>query len=280
MKDPIHIVTTAPASLNNKYVVAQLATHWRAWGHSVTVGPLRTLNDGIGLMHVDQTRVDPLLVPQSTNGGSLLNGKVLDISKSTFSTLRLLPGEGWDGAVIVKSNLNYFGNPERSGLIAKAGRALDRVLWPVTGKTWQTARRLPPNDYPVLNHVTQVPDWVWHHEQLIVERFLPERVGESYAIRGWLFFGEHGYAYRLYSSHPIVKAGNISHFDILDSVPDELKALRRQYCVDFGKFDYVELEGRAVLLDLNKTPTTVARQDSPRMRDLAEGIFDFPGMGQ
>ena len=67
--------------------------------------------------------------------------------------------------------------------------------------------------------------------------------------------------------------------DILDAVPQELQDLRCQYGFDFGKFDYVEVEGRAVLIDINKTPTTVARQDSPRLRELAEGIRDFPGMG-
>ena len=56
--------------------------------------------------------------------------------------------------------------------------------------------------------------------------FLPERVGDAYSIRGWLFFGERGYAYRLYSNCPVVKAGNITHFDILDGVPDELQAFR------------------------------------------------------
>lgn len=275
MKGPIHIVTPDAGPLKDNYVVAMLAEHWKAWGHPVSTGPLQTLNAGLGIMHVNQTRVDAGLAPACPGGHPLLNRNVLDISKSSFSSLRLLPEDRWNGPVIVKSNLNCFGEPERKlhrpSLLQRFQRKLART-------SWQTARRLPPNDYPVLAGLADVPDWVWSHEDIIVERFMPERVGDLYAMRGWLFFGERGYAYRLYSSSRIVKAGNITHFDILDSVPEELQSFRRQHGFDFGKFDYVEVEGRAVLLDINKTPTTVAKPDSPRMRDLAEGLFDFPGM--
>ncbi|MBF7731166.1 hypothetical protein [Pseudomonas sp. N040] len=277
MKNPIHIVTEEPGRLRENYVLAQLAAHWQAWGHPISTGPLACLSAGLGIMHVNLTRVDARQVPATPDHHPLLNRQVLDISKSSFSSLRLQPDSAWRGPVIVKSDLNYFGNPERrleqTGPIDKAQRLLAR-------KSWQLARRLPANDYPVLAHIVDVPGWVWRRHDLIVERFLPERVGDLYAIRGWLFFGTRGYAYRLYSRSPVVKAGNITHFDILNEVPEELQSFRRQHGFDFGKFDYVEVEGRAVLLDLNKTPTTVAKPDSPRMRDLAEGLHDFPGMGE
>lgn len=279
MKKPIHIITPKPGALGKKYLLSHLADHWRAWGHPVSIGPLPVLEQGIGLMHVDQTVVSPGYLPKVSAGSSLVNGNVLDISKSSFSSLRLLPDDRWDSPVIVKSNLNYFGNPEHPGLMAKAQRKLEQLTWRSGRRSWQREQRLPPNDYPVLENLSQVPDWVWAHKDIIVERFLPERAGDAYAIRGWLFFGERGYAYRLYSQSPVVKAGNITHFDILESVPEELQALRRLHDIDFGKFDYVEVEGRAVLIDLNKTPTTVGRKNSPRLLDLAEGLHDFPGMG-
>ena len=288
MKKPIHIITPEAGPLGNKYMIAHLSAHWQAWGYPVTVGPLERLRDGIGLLHVDQTRVPAGLLPAVTDNRSLLNGRVLDISKKSFSPLRLLPQDSWGGPVIVKSDLNCYGQPEHirrmaknthPELLARLQRSLDRFHRRAARISWQLAHRLPHNEYPVLANMSQIPDWVWNHEELIVERFLPERVGDAYSIRGWLFFGERGYAYRLYSNSPVVKAGNISHFDILDSVPQELQALRREYGFDFGKFDYVEVDGRAVLIDINKTPTTVAKQDSPRLRDLAEGIHDFPGMG-
>lgn len=228
-------------------------------------------------MHVNLTKVAAHHIPATPDQHPLLNRHVLDISKSSFSTLRLQPESAWKGPVIVKSDLNYFGNPEKTR--HREGR-LEQVQRLLARKSWKLAHRLPSNDYPVLADINKVPGWVWRRQDLIVERFLPERIGDSYSIRGWLFFGERGYAYRLYSRSPVVKAGNITHFDILDDVPEELHSFRRQHGFDFGKFDYVEVEGRAVLLDLNKTPTTVAKSDSPRLRDLAEGLYDFPGMGK
>src|SRR5690606_34611604 len=133
-------------------------------------------------------------------------------------------------------------------------------------------------DYPVLPGIKAVPGWVWKRQDLIVERFMPERHGDLYSIRGWLFFGDRSYAYRLFSRNPVVKVGNITHREILDSVPPELESLRQSHGFDFGKFDYVEMDGRAVVIDMNKTPTTIAKPDSPHLLNLAEGIYSFQGM--
>jgi hypothetical protein len=277
MSKDVHIVTHDHSQPDANYVIEHLARHWKVWGCSINYGPLKVLEYGLGIMHINQTRVAAGLVPRAGAGCALLNARILDISKTRFSTLRLQSDSSWDGPVIIKSDLNYFGNPE---LRMRSGWQVSKALRRYGGQAWRWLHVLPDNQYPVLQGLNKVPGWVWKREDLLVERFLPERVGDSYSIRGWLFFGERGYAYRLYSNSPIVKAGNITHFDILDSVPAELQAFRREQGVDFGKFDYVEVEGKAVLLDLNKTPTTIARQDSPRMRDMAEGLFDFPGMGR
>lgn len=113
MKNPIHIVTEEPGRLRDNYVIAHLAAHWHAWGHPISTGPLACLNAGLGIMHVNLTRVDASQVPATPDHHPLLNRQVLDISKSSFSSLRLQPDSAWCGPVIVKSDLNYFGNPER-----------------------------------------------------------------------------------------------------------------------------------------------------------------------
>jgi len=275
MKNSIRIITSKPETLMENYVIARLMSHWQGWGHTVTVGPTKILDADIGIMHIDLTRVDPACVPEILQQQSLLNRQVLDISKNRFSTLQLFRESVWDGPVIVKSNLNYFGAPEKKlhkeGFFERKRRKLAR-------KSWRFARMLPVNEYPVLPDISAVPAWVWKHKDMIVERFLPERDGDLYSIRGWLFFGDRGYAYRLFSKSPVVKAGTITHFEILDTVPPELESFRRAHGFDFGKFDYVEVEGRPVVIDMNKTPTTVAKPDSPRLLDLAEGIYSFPGM--
>lgn len=61
-------------------------------------------------------------------------------------------------------------------------------------------------------------------------------------------------------------------------MPPELESVRQAHGFDFGKFDYVEVDGRAVVFDMNKTPTTMSNPGSPRLLDLAEGIYGFQGM--
>jgi hypothetical protein len=60
-------------------------------------------------------------------------------------------------------------------------------------------------------------------------------------------------------------------------VPDEIRAERERLGFDFGKFDFVIHDGRPILLDANKTPSTPA--DSPAVAPLyaylAEGIDGF-----
>lgn len=275
MKNPIHVITKHPGEIADCYVIAKLAAHWKSWGHPVTMGPTKTLDQGIGIMHFDQTKVSPELVPEANL--PVLNRSVLDISKNLFSTLRIYPDDTWTGPVIIKSILNFFGMPEK---YASRPGFFERRRREIAQRSWRLARMLPDQDYPVLKNIANVPGWVWKREDLIVEKFLPEKDGDLYSIRGWLFFGDRGYTYRLFSKSPVVKVATTIHHEILDHVPPELEILRKKHGYDFGKFDYVEIDGRPVVIDMNKTPTSRSEPDSPRILHLAEGIYSFPVMGE
>lgn len=115
----------------------------------------------------------------------------------------------------------------------------------------------------------------------MVERFLPEMVGSQFALRVWLFFGEREYSVRMFSDSQIVKAKNISHYEYLDRVPDSLRRERQRLGMDFGKFDYVEVNGEVILLDVNKTPTVGNGGGRPgRLPGLADAIDGFIAKGQ
>lgn len=214
----------------------------------------------------------PEEIPAAAGATPLLNGRVLDISKRIFSSQLLAAGDDWDGPVIVKSNLNHFGIPEEHGrrpaLLARTRLRLARL-------SWRLARALPPGRYPVLPRLAAVPEWVWSEPELLVERFVPERDGGRYCLRGWMFFGSRSYSYRLFSTHPLVKSGSMIGYEFLEGPPPELLAIRAAHGFDFGKFDYVQVDGRTILLDANKTPTVTGDGESPRLRDLAEGALEL-----
>ena len=253
--------------------LSALSKIWQREGHRVDVGKEYRADADVCILHHDLTRLEPSTVPAPPPGVQAVNGHVLDISKKTYSTLRILPGECWPGPVIIKSNFNHFGRRERlerkEGIVARWRRRLADVAW-------RHVRMLPQHAYPILNSSDDVPSWVWNEPDLIVEKFMPERgEGDLYCVRAWIFLGDKGYAYRAFSPNPLVKTGTTARYEFFETVPDELAAQRRKLAFDFGKFDYVEHDGKAILLDANKTPSYSGSGNSPRMNMLAEGIGAF-----
>lgn len=274
----IQIVTDKPGRLQPGYLIAALAWHWTRAGHQVTSRAVGAIDADLGILHIDRTRVEPGMIPPKPARCPLLNERVLDISKSGFSTLRVGPDDSWDGPVIVKSDLNCFGLPEwksrRHGLFERKRRQLAET-------SWRLARTLPPRRYPVLAGLSHVPRWVWDRPDTIVERFMPEREGDLYCLRGWVFFGKRGYTYKVLSRDSMVKTTTMTRHEFLGDPPAELEAFREARGFDFGKFDYVEVDGRPILIDINKTPKMLSLRstpDTPRTRHLAAGLHDFLGL--
>lgn len=273
----IQIVTDGPVQLDPHYLLFRLADIWQELGHVVSVGPAGQIDADLAIMHVDLTCVPQGCLPSNPSGCPLLNGRILDISKTRISQQRLFEGDAYSGAVIVKSDLNAFGINESRVYERKGWPRLRRRLRKIV--SWRWAGSLPKNEYPVLDDLSQVPRWVWRRPDLIVERFISEREGADYVLRCWLFFGEAEYSVKMFSRHPVVKAGNIHRHEYLHDVPDSLREARRVLGFDFGKFDYVMVEGVAVLFDVNKTPSVSGAARTPNLLRLATGLSGFVARG-
>jgi hypothetical protein len=279
MHRSIHIATDTTSPLWDIYLISLLAWHWNQAGDRITSGPVKHIDPALDLaiLHMDRTKIEPELVPANPSGRRFLNGGILDISKKRFSTMMVAPGDSWEGAVIVKSNLNCYGDPEWNGG-SHGWFARKRREW--AKRSWRMARMLPEGTYPVLPRLSEVPDWVWADPSLIVERFVPEMDQGRYCLRGWVFFGKRGYTYRLFSDRPVVKARAILGHEFLEDPPSELVAFRDANGWDFGKFDYVMVDGKPILLDINKTPTITTGPDTPRLRHLAGGLDEMLPEGE
>lgn len=253
-------------------VLHALAELWQARGLTVTDGRCFDPAADVCILHLNRTRIAPDEIPPAPPGAPVVNGRVLDISKRLFSVLAVDRQTDWDGPVIVKTNLNHFGRPERKSRPLSPQMA-NRMR--MAKLSWRSARMLPDGTYPVLASVRLVPGWVWDNPDVIVEKFLPEREGDLYCLRGWMFFGTASYGWRLYATDPLVKTSSMVRHDYLTEVPDELLALKAATGFDFGKFDYVVHDGKPIVLDLNKTPGYSGDRASPRLRRLSEGIEEF-----
>ena len=265
----IRIITAPGEAPLGHHHVMRLAEYWKDDGHHVSAGPAREVSGDIAILHVDRTRVPEEAVPRNPSGIPLLNGRVLDISKRAVSRNLVRRGDGYTGPVMIKTDANYFGEAEaRDRQRSRLRRLLEKTL------PWRLSRTLPRHSYPILESAQQVPDWLWKQEAFVVERFLPEILDGHFVLRIWVFFGRSEYALRLYGRDPVVKAANTVKKEDLETVPDSLRAERERLGFDFGKFDYVERDGEAILLDANKTPT-VLKQRSTNLRKLADGLAGF-----
>ncbi len=252
-------------------MVNLLSEEWRKLGLRVTVATEGRLTGDLGIVNFDRTKVDPSDMPMNPLGRPLLNEGFLDISKRRISRHLVQRGDGYQGPVIVKTDLNHFGRPERDsgqpGLRARLGKALSRVL----------ARRLPRGAYPIYARPELVPGWVWRDPSLVVERFLCEREGDLYVLRMWVFFGSGEYTLKFFSRRPVVKFAEVVRHEFTEEpVPQELRAFRRLLKADFGKFDFTMRDGRAHLLDANKTPVLAdVLRGTPELSRVARGIRDW-----
>jgi hypothetical protein len=263
------------------YVIRALIEEWRRRGMTVDVSDNtnQTIDDGtIVIPHLDLTRTPPAYERFLARCPHVVNRAVLDISKRRISRNLVTSPRAFDGAVIVKPNQNACGEPERSKL-RRSGRsgwmlskALKRLPWTLTAQIGSPG-------YRIYDHARQVPWLVWRNPRLVVEKFLPERQGDQYCLRQYVFFGNREINTLAVSPDPIVKAWNVTRRELLSETPPALREIRAKLGFDFGKFDYVMRDGEVILFDTNRTPTynaaSKAGSPSQLVLDLALGIEAF-----
>jgi hypothetical protein len=247
------------------YYLHEMASLWREAGFTITIlhGPQPRVKADLAILHVDLTIVPDDHLAFMRQFPITINASVADISKRAISSDLVRQEDNYDGPVIIKTNRNAGGHME--ALLAARG------LMP-------RSPTCPPDQYPILNSAAEVTPAVWNHPDLVVERFLPERHGDLYCLRNWVFFGDKEIHALMLSKHPIVKSTNKIDRQPLAEVPEELRQLRRQLHFDFGKFDYALVDGRVVLYDANRTPGLInltPDQYMPRIHLLAQGIHSF-----
>jgi hypothetical protein len=271
----MHIVVLTharePRSLARDYILGLVAEQWRAAGHRLEVmrGVQRRPPADLVINHVDLTRVPRTYSDFLASYPKVLNGAMIDISKRTMSRNLLTRDEPWRGAVIVKTDANCRGWSES----ILTGAVSPRDPWRLVPHAlsarlrYRLARRDSPfRGYRVYPSLAEVPPRVWSDERLVVERFLPERDGDTYLLRKCFFLGDH-HANTIFRSTEAVVRGATSTDPREEEPPAELLARRRELRLDYGRIDYVIVDGQVVIYDVNKTPSYKTR--TPRLLVIA-----------
>lgn len=248
------------------YLLFDVLQDLKRRGHSVRIqqGPSKTQDADIAVLHVDATLTPADHVAYAKRFPFCLNVGASDISKRRISGALITERNAWQGPVIVKSDLNNLGIPETL-LNRRSKRAGKPPPFP----------HLPTlQPYQVYGSLGEVPEGIFESDDLVVEKFIPEREPDGFAARFWVFCGERERCTRYVSPNGLVKASETIRREPVP-VPDEMRDRRRELGFDYGKFDFVMHEGRAILLDANKTPgrpQNLVKMFAAGAADLADGF--------
>ena len=264
-----------------RFAIWHLAEAWKR--EKITVhflfGVKEYVEADLALLHVDLTEVPREYLEFGRRYPVVLNGRIHGIRKSSFSRQRVFPGDGYKGKVIVKSDLNYGGEPERKLLGTRFSRTALRITSRLPFIRPPCRSHKPdlrsPRDYRVYDSADCIPgDW-FQDKDLFIEKFLPETDEGLYCLRSYHFLGSQGACVLRKSAHPIVGAATSISREEVDPDPEIVK-LARSMQFDFGKFDYVVHENRPILLDTNKTPGSGAAPAFFAMcQKWAKGIHQY-----
>jgi hypothetical protein len=264
-----------------RFAIWHLAEAWRKENIEVSLlfGVQKYVAADLALLHVDLTEVPGEYLDFAHRYPLVLNGLIRQIRKSSFSKQRVYPGDGYTGKIIVKSDLNYGGEPERKllgTLLSRlALRITSRLHFPRTSDNGLKPDFRSSRDYRIYDSSACIPgDW-FNDGNLIIERFLPEVRKGAYYLRSYHFLGNQGACVLRKSLKPLVHAATAISREEVDPDPDIVE-LTQQMRFDFGKFDYVMHEDRPVLLDTNKTPGAGRSPEFFAMcRNWARGIRSY-----
>jgi hypothetical protein len=230
----------------------------------------------VAVLHVDLTVVPEPYLELAARYRVCLNGRVRDISKRVVSRDLLARDAPYDGPVMVKTDRNHVGLPERRLALVEGGaraRMLDALLARLPRRL---TGRLPDDRYLPCPSLAAVPRWVWRHRGLVVERFLTERLGDLYTLNQWHFLGSGSVVKTFFAPGPVVKwADQVASRPLHDEVPEEIRRRRDELQFDYGKFDYLVTPEGPRLLDANKTPWNAVPPEDPRMVIMAGGLEAF-----
>ena len=262
-----------------KYFISLLAREWIGMGLAVehTSNPQRLGDDAVAFVHVDLTTVPADFVDAARGAAASVNLQAVDISKRTVSERVLTSPHDYLGPVIVKTDANCGGLPERFGAYDRPGLGLLSRAWDRLAP-WTWTRVFRYGHYPVYSRSLDVPGIAWRDPAFVVEPFTPERRGDEVVVRSWTFLGDREVNRMSVGMGPVLKRDTARTSTYDSHVPDEVRQARLRLGLDYGKIDYVIVDGVPLLLDANRTPT-VASDPSEGVteiaRRLAPGIEPF-----
>jgi hypothetical protein len=257
----ILILTHTNAVTLRGYFLNRVVSEWKMQGIEVLIHHdlSRWVPADVCFVHVDLSVVPPSYLEFAARYPSAINLYITNIQKRSYSRNRVARGDGYEGPIIVKTSLNYAGEPERrtnpQPFLHRIWKKFNRELTSraPSGLPFQQPSITTKQHYRIFPERRMLPVGWLDREDIIVERFRPERSGDNYVLREWYFLGDREVCRCEISPDPIFTHGERSP-SLESPPPDVIRQVREELRVDYGKIDYaIDVDGIPVLFDVNKT---------------------------
>lgn len=247
------------------YLLHRLAQFWQDHGTGVRI--LRGRRWGVRaeavIPHLDLTERPAAYQAYLQRFPCVLNRSLTSIAKSTFSGQLVRAGDRYDGPVIIKTELNYAGVPEKLLAQPRPFRWLDPTTLVDQFQRRRPGYRAPViesnpsryHNYAIYTNLRAVPPELFQNPAWVVEKFLPEYRDGYYYLRFTYVLGPRHITLEIQSAQAIAKGATALQCREVET-PAEILARAQALGVDFGKLDHAWHEGRLVLYDINPTPSS------------------------
>jgi hypothetical protein len=204
-------------------------------------------------VHVDLTDLPAGFLGIAGRYAGSVNARATTINRLRYSRLRVMPGDGYEGPVIVKTVRNSRGFPElryaaRESIRTRVGHVARKLTVPNYKE-----RKCPR--YEVYASLAEVPTEAWHDQRLFVERFAPGSLEMPFTRYKYNFFLDVEQNSRSTFSSLIYDDGAVETFEVVDHVPAEVRRVRQALHLDYGAIEYFVVGDDCFVVDVNKTVT-------------------------
>lgn len=232
------------------HLAALLADNWRANGIEVidlsgtgtfVEADLLFLNLSRAVIPADYARF-AAQYPVSFNTGAD------DLRKHRYADGLLKAGAPYRGAVIVRTDLGFtaplHASNARRGLFGWRNAARSNGPRPQSNPE--------SGNYRIFASINDVPAEYFGPEY-IVQKFLPEEKDGRFVLRQYYFLGDMHFLSLQTSGAAIIHTGTPMSLEEW-APPHELLALRERLGLEYGRIDFVQVDGKPFVTSVNRSP--------------------------
>ena len=272
----IGILHHAQSSLiRSGYMIGPISDRWRDRGAEVIdiIGTGTSVPVDVLLCHVDLSVVPEEYRRFAQNHQRVINMSAHDIRKRSYLNDLVGADDPYSGPVIVKSNLNHGGLPERLLEPQRTGRGriASGILRKLRRRIGMAGEIRYKSDYVIYQERSSVPR-VRFRDGSVIQPFRPERLDGDFVLREYYFFGDIEILSTEVGSDAVLTSGRQVECRQA-SPPPEVRAIRDRLKLDYGKIDFSCPDGEVIVYDANKCVGTRQDPGEPVMK-LAAALSD------